>query len=111
MTATGGTKAPSSLDGRDGALGEYALRLYIAGRSTKSIAAINNLNRICEAHLRGRYRLEIIDLVLEPVRARLDQILAIPTLVRMAPAPVGRIIGDLSDAERVLAGLMLEAAA
>jgi len=81
------------------------LRLYIAGQTPRSIAAFANLKRICEEHLAGRYRIEVIDLVQNPQLAAGDQILAVPTLVRRLPEPVRRIIGDLSNAERVLVGL------
>ena len=81
------------------------LRLYIAGQTGRSIAALANLRRICEEHLAGRYRVEVIDLMENPQRAQNDQILAIPTLVRRLPPPIRRIIGDLSNSERVLVGL------
>ena len=81
------------------------LRLYIAGQTPRSIAAFANLKRICEEHLAERYRIEVIDLVQNPQLAAGDQILAVPTLVRRLPEPVRRIIGDLSNAERVLVGL------
>ena len=81
------------------------LRLYIAGQTRRSIAALANLRRICEEHLAGRYRVEVIDLMENPQRAQNDQILAIPTLVRRLPPPIRRIIGDLSNSERVLVGL------
>lgn len=84
---------------------QYELRLYVAGQTAKSIKAFANLREICETHLRGKYRLEIIDLLEQPQLARGDQILAIPTLVRKLPAPVRKIIGDLSNTERVLVGL------
>jgi circadian clock protein KaiB len=84
------------------------LRLYIAGQTRKSIAALTNLRRICEEHLAGRYRVEVIDLMENPQRAQHDQILAIPTLVRRLPEPIRRIIGDLSNSERVLVGLEVE---
>jgi circadian clock protein KaiB len=83
----------------------WELRLYIAGHSAKSIEAFTNLKKICEEHLAGKYRIEIIDLLKTPQLARGDQILAIPTLVRTLPAPVKKIIGDLSNTERVLVGL------
>jgi circadian clock protein KaiB len=88
--------------------GVIELRLYIAGQTRKSIAALTNLRRICEEHLAGRYRVEVIDLLENPDRARHDQILAIPTLVRRLPEPIRRIIGDLSNSERVLVGLEVE---
>ncbi len=81
------------------------LRLYIAGQTPRSIAAFANLKRICEQHLAGRYRIEIIDLIQNPQLAAGDQILAVPTLVRRLPEPVRKIIGDLSNTERVLVGL------
>lgn len=88
----------------------WLLRLYIAGQTPKSIAALNNLNAICEKQLKGRYKVEIIDLVLRPELARENQIFAIPTLVRQIPVPIRKIIGDLSDRDRVLVGLALEEA-
>ena len=85
----------------------WNLRLYVAGQSAKCVAAVRNLNAFCEAHLAGRYRIEIVDLLENPKLARDDQILAIPTLVRKLPDPVRKIIGDLSDTERTLVGLQL----
>jgi circadian clock protein KaiB len=85
----------------------YRLRLYVAGQTPKSVQAFKNLKQICEKHLRGRYEIEIIDLVENPQLARGDQILAVPTLVRRLPAPIKKIIGDLSNTERVLVGLDL----
>lgn len=82
----------------------YQLRLYVAGQTPKSIKAFNNLKRICEEHI-GKYKLEVVDLLRNPQLARGDQILAIPTLVRKLPPPVSKIIGDLSNTERVLVGL------
>jgi circadian clock protein KaiB len=81
------------------------LRLYIAGQTPKSIEAITNLRQICDTNLMGQYKIEIIDLLESPQLARGDQILAIPTLVRKLPEPVKKIIGDLSNTERVLVGL------
>lgn len=81
------------------------LRLYVAGQTAKSLAACANLKRICETHLAGQYRIEIIDLSKNPKLAAGDQILALPTLVRRLPKPVKKIIGDLSNEERVLVGL------
>lgn len=89
---------------------QWILRLYIAGQTPKSLAALNNLNAICEAQLKGKYKIEIIDLIRKPELARENQIFAIPTLVRQIPQPIRKIIGDLSDKERVLAGLALEEA-
>jgi circadian clock protein KaiB len=86
----------------------WELRLYIARHTPKSLAALANLKRICEKHLAGRYRIEVIDLLKNPQLARGDQILAIPTLVRTLPEPVKKIIGDLSNVERVLVGLNIQ---
>ncbi len=83
----------------------WELRLYVAGQTPKSLAAFANLRKICEEHLAGKYRIEVIDLLENPTLARSDQILAIPTLVRKLPEPVRKIIGDLSNKERVLVGL------
>ena len=89
----------------------YRLRLYVAGQTPKSVLALANLKQICEEHLRGRYEIEIIDLLQNPQLARGDQILAVPTLVRRLPEPIKKIIGDLSNTERVLVGLDLRARA
>ncbi len=86
---------------------EWELRLYIAGRTPKCVTALANLERFCEEHLRGQYRIEVIDLLKNPQLARGDQILAVPTLVRKLPEPMKKIIGDLSNEERVLVGLDL----
>ena len=83
----------------------FELRLYVAGQTAKSLAACANLKRICETHLAGQYRIEVIDLSKNPKLAAGDQILALPTLVRRLPKPVKKIIGDLSNEERVLVGL------
>lgn len=83
----------------------FQLRLYIAGQTSKSVVALRNLKRICEAHLAGEYSIEIIDLLKTPQLAAGDQILAVPTLVRRLPEPIKKIIGDLSNEERVLVGL------
>jgi len=88
----------------------YVLRLYVAGQTRKSLAAFANLKRICEEHLQGRYRIEVIDLLENPQLAKGDQILAIPTLVRQLPPPLKKIIGDLSNTEKVLVGLDLRPA-
>jgi circadian clock protein KaiB len=85
----------------------WELRLYVAGQTPKSLAAFANLKKLCEEHLAGKYRIEVIDLIENPTLARGDQILAIPTLVRKLPEPVKKIIGDLSNTERVLVGLDL----
>jgi circadian clock protein KaiB len=86
---------------------EWQLRLYVAGTTERSTAALTNLRRICDEHLSGRYEIEIIDLLERPQLAKGEQIVAIPTLVRKLPEPVRKIIGDLSDRERVLIGLDL----
>jgi circadian clock protein KaiB len=86
----------------------WHLRLYVAGQSPKSLRAFANLKDMCDAHLAGRYEIEVIDLVEEPARAGADDVLAIPTLVRRLPAPLRKIIGDLSNTERVLVGLRIE---
>jgi circadian clock protein KaiB len=86
---------------------EYLLRLYVAGQTPKSIQAFANLKEICETHLKGRYQIEVVDLIENPALARGDQILALPAVVRQLPPPVKKIIGDFSNAERVLVGLDL----
>ncbi len=86
---------------------EWELRLYIAGETPKAAAAFANLERICERHLKGKYRIEVIDLMKNPTLGRSDQILAIPTLVRKLPPPIKKIIGDLVNEHRVLVGLEL----
>jgi circadian clock protein KaiB len=85
----------------------WDLRLYVAGQTKKSVTAIANLRRLCEEHLAGKHRIEVVDLIEHPQRSQSDQILAIPTLVRNLPAPIRKIIGDLSNTERVLVGLDL----
>ena len=85
----------------------WELRLYVAGQTPKSLAAFANLKKICEEHLAGQYHIEVIDLLKQPQLASGDQILAIPTLVRKLPQPIRKIIGDLSNTERVLVGLNL----
>ena len=85
----------------------WELRLYVAGQTPKSLAAFANLKKICEEHLEGQYHIEVVDLLKKPQLASGDQILAIPTLVRKLPEPIRKIIGDLSDTERVLVGLNL----
>jgi circadian clock protein KaiB len=85
----------------------WDLRLYVAGQSPKSLVAFTNLKRLCEEHLAGQYRIEIIDLLKDPQLARDEQIFALPTLVRKLPQPIRKIIGDLSNTERVLVGLDL----
>src|SRR5215510_7074312 len=86
---------------------KWELRLYTAGQTPRSLAAIKNLKKVCEEHLAGRYEIEVIDLLKNPRLAKDDQIVAIPTLVRKLPDPVRKIIGDLSDTERTLVGLQL----
>ena len=84
------------------------LRLYVAGHSPKSLKALGNIKRICEEHLPARYQLEVVDLIADPRLAAENEILAVPTLVRLPPGPMRKIIGDLSDAESVLVGLQLQ---
>lgn len=86
----------------------YNLRLYVAGQTPKSIAAIANLKKLCDQHLSGRYEIEIIDLMKNPALAQRHQIIAIPTLIRQLPEPLKRIIGDLSNSEKVLVGLDIQ---
>ncbi len=88
--------------------GEWILRLYVAGQSGRSASALSNLEAVCEERLAGRYRIEVVDLVKQPQLARGDQIVALPTLVRRLPPPMKKIIGDLSDQERLLVGLELK---
>jgi circadian clock protein KaiB len=85
----------------------WELRLFIAGETAKSLAAVENLRKLCDEHLPGRYRIELIDLLKQPQLAKGDQIVAIPTLVRKLPNPVRKIIGDLSNTEKALVGLQL----
>jgi circadian clock protein KaiB len=85
----------------------WELRLYVTGRSPKSVRAIENLQLVCEQHLPGQYHIEIVDLLENPRLAADDQILAVPTLVRKLPPPIRKIVGDLSDTDRVLVGLQL----
>lgn len=85
----------------------WELRLYVAGQTAKSVTAFVNLKKICEEHIPGKYHIEVVDLVKNPTLAKGDQILAIPTLVRKLPKPIRKILGDLSDTERVLVGLDL----
>ncbi len=86
----------------------WKLRLYVAGQTPKSVRAIANLKVLCERHMKGRYQIEVIDLLENPHMARSDQIVAVPTLVRDLPGPVRKIVGDLSDTERTLIGLALQ---
>lgn len=98
---TRGSKSPATAPSGE----QYSLRLYVAGQTPRSLQALSNLKRICEEHLAGKYRVEVIDLLQKPQLAAGDQILAIPTLVRAIPKPARRIIGDLSNTEKVLVGL------
>jgi circadian clock protein KaiB len=88
----------------------WELRLYVAGKTAKSVAAFENLTRLCEEHLPGKYKIEVVDLLVHPQLARGDQIVAIPTLVRKLPQPIRKVIGDLSNIERTLVGLQLRPA-
>ncbi len=88
---------------------EWELRLYIAGNTPRAIKAFENLKQVCEGHLAGRYHIQVIDLLKEPTLAKGDQIVAVPALVRRLPEPVRKIIGDLSNTERVLVGLDIRA--
>jgi circadian clock protein KaiB len=88
---------------------EWQLRLYVAGATAKSVTALANLRRLCETHLAGRYEIEVVDLLVNPKLAAGDQILAVPTLVRKFPEPIRKIIGDLSNEDRVLVGLDVKA--
>ncbi|MEO6151051.1 MAG: circadian clock KaiB family protein [Mucilaginibacter sp.] len=84
---------------------KWELKLYVAGKTAKSVTALSNLKKYCEEHLKGQYKIEVIDLLVNPQLAEGDQILAIPTLVRKVPEPIRKIIGDLSNEEKVLVGL------
>jgi circadian clock protein KaiB len=99
MTDTGATETAAQ--------DRFLLRLYVAGQTPKSLTAFSNLRKICETHLAGRYEIEVIDLLERPQLARGDEIIAVPTLVRKLPEPIKKLIGDLSDTERVLVGLQL----
>lgn len=89
-------------------LAKWKLRLYVAGQTPRSISALNNLKLLCEQHLAGRYQIEVVDLAKQPQLAQGDQIVAIPTLVRKLPVPIKRVIGDLSNLERVMVGMDLQ---
>ena len=102
MSAIGGADAVT-----DEEEGDWHLRLYVADGSPKSLRALTNLKTLCEEHLAGRYEIEIIDLVKQPMLARSDDIVAIPTLVRSLPEPIRKIIGDLSNTDRVLLSLQV----
>jgi len=88
----------------------YELRLYIEGKTAKSVTALANLKKYCEEHLKGQYKIEVVDLLVQPQLAEGDQIFAIPTLVRKVPEPIRKIIGDLSNEEKVLVGLNIRPA-
>jgi circadian clock protein KaiB len=88
----------------------WELRLYVAGKTARSVAAFENLTRLCEEHLPGKYKIEVVDLLVHPQLARGDQIVAIPTLVRKLPQPIRKVIGDLSNVERTLVGLQVRPA-
>jgi circadian clock protein KaiB len=88
-------------------LNRWELRLYVAGKTAKSVAALENLKKICEQHLPGQYQIEVVDLLVHPQLAKGDQIVAIPTLVRKLPQPIRKVIGDLSNTDRALVGLQL----
>ena len=108
--ASGGHPAAGDAPDNPGFMGDdeqWELRLYTAGHTPKSVLAFNNLKRICEEYMPGRYQIEVIDLMRNPRLAKEDQIVAIPTLVRKLPQPLRKIIGDLSDTERTLVGLQL----
>lgn len=110
-------KSPSSRSPRDAPSGaattapateaEWLLVLYVAGQTPKSLEALTNLRSICEAHLAGKYRIEVVDLLVSPQLARDDQIVAIPTVIRKLPAPLKKVVGNLSDTMRTLVGLQL----
>jgi len=106
MSATEKIPLPSKSKARE----NWNLRLYVAGKTPRAIAAFQNLKKICEEHLEGKYSIEVIDLLKNPQLARGDQIIAVPTLVRKLPEPVRKIIGDLSNKEKVLVGLDLRPA-
>ena len=99
------TKRMNKAAKKNGAKEQVALRLYIAGQTPRSLAAVSNLKKICTGYLGGRYKVEVIDLLKNPALAHDHQILAIPTLVRQLPVPLRKISGDLSDTEKVLVGL------
>ena len=102
------SNSPKEARGKN--LETWQLRLYVAGKTPKSVAAFANLKSVCEEHLRGRYEIEVIDLLLNPQLAAGDQIVAIPTLVRKLPEPLRKIVGDLRDTEKLLVGLQLRPA-
>ena len=101
-------KAGNGQAASDGNSARWNLRLYVAGQTPRSLTAFKNLKEICEEYLKGEYHIEVVDLMENPTLARGDQILAIPTLVRKLPQPIRKIIGDLSNTERVLVGLDIQ---
>jgi|SRR5688572_11600348 circadian clock protein KaiB len=103
------TSGPAGSKRKPGKQQTWKLRLYVAGQTPRSVAAIENLERICNEHLHDRYEIEVIDLLKNPKLARDHQVLAVPTLVRQLPDPARKIIGDLSNVERVLVGLEIRA--
>lgn len=110
MENTGKTrKEPTTSTRKKKADAAWELKLYVAGQTPKSVTALANLKKIAEEHLKGQYHIEVIDLLVNPQLARGDQILAIPTLIRKLPEPIKKILGDLSNTERVLVGLNLVA--
>jgi circadian clock protein KaiB len=102
------TVMDDSVQGSTNQRPEWMLRLYVAGQTPNAVAALANLKYICETHLKGRYVMEVIDLLVNPALAKADQIVAIPSLVRQLPEPVKKIIGDLTNTERVLIGLQVQ---
>ena len=112
MKATSKKKSRRAGNGRtspvDGNPAHWNLRLYVAGQTPRSLTAFKNLKDICEEYLKGEYHIEVVDLMENPTLARGDQILAVPTLVRKLPQPIRKIIGDLSNTERVLVGLDIQ---
>jgi len=113
MTSTPSKRLRAAKNGHvkqsdSGNLNRWNLRLYVAGQTPRSITAFQNLKNICEEYLKGQYHIEVVDLMENPTLARGDQILAVPTLVRKLPQPIRKIIGDLSNAERVLVGLDIQ---
>jgi len=107
MSIKSESAAVATASKNDSSTGTVELRLYIAGQTPKSLAALKNLKRICEEYMPGTYELKVIDLLQHPQLARGDQIVAVPTVVKNLPVPIRKLIGDLSDTERVLVGLDL----
>ncbi|HVO45111.1 MAG TPA: circadian clock KaiB family protein [Steroidobacteraceae bacterium] len=111
MSAVAARPVPAVTNSPDAGCREFVLRLYVAGQTPRCMRAFVNLKQFCELYLADRYQIEMIDLLRDPAQARRDQILAVPTLVRRLPEPVKKIIGDLSNTQRVLSGLDLRAEA